>query len=126
MTNFLEREFNQQLLLDMYNTPSKELSVEQIAEIISEKKGVKVDSIMVSAIYKTLGASLNMDLDLRRRLRVAPKLESNKPARVTKADILNDIFDDLGLIEGQDPITENEEYEEEHHEEEVDYSWQNN
>lgn len=109
-SNFNEMPFNNELLLTMYNTPSKELSTKQIAEIISNKLStednvVAVDNQMVSAIYKTLGESLGQDLDLRKRLRVAPKPEANKPPRVTKADILDNIFGQLGL-NNETPETE--------------------
>jgi len=104
MNNFNEMPLNNDLLLAMYNTPSKELSTKQIAEIISSKLStgentVNVDNQMVSQIYKTLGESLDQDLDLRKRLRVAPKPKSNKPKRVTKGEILNNIYGQLGLLQ---------------------------
>lgn len=103
-SNFNDLPMGTELLLAMYNTPSKELSTDQIAKIISQKMStednvVLVDKGMVSTIYKTLGDSLGQELDLRKRLRVAPKPQSTKPARVTKAQVLDNIFGQLGLLE---------------------------
>jgi hypothetical protein len=117
MNNFSEMPFGNDLLLAMYNTPTKELSTEQIAEIITaklstEEKPVIIGKGMVSAIYSKLGATLGKDLDLRKRLRVEPKEESNKPARVTKADVLNNVFGLLGIapaINGETDETTNDE-----------------
>ena len=94
---FEGRNFNNELLLEMYNMPTSELSTEQIAEIISEKTGLTVDTKMVSTIYKALGESLEQDLDLRKRLRI-PKVEVVKEKRVTKADVLNNLFSQLGIV----------------------------
>lgn len=112
-SNFDEMPMGKELLLAMYNTPSKELSTEQIAEIITSKVStednpVVVDKTMVSTIYKTLGESLGQELDLRKRLRVAPKPKSDKPVRVTKAQVLDNIFGQLGLVEQEDNDTANE------------------
>ena len=94
---FEGRNFNNELLLEMYNMPTSELSTDQIAEIISEKTGLAVDTKMVSTIYKALGESLEQDLDLRKRLRI-PKVEVVKEKRVTKADVLNNLFSQLGIV----------------------------
>lgn len=102
-STFNDLPMGQELLLAMYNTPSKELSTEQIAEIISQKMStednvVTVDKGMVSTIYKTLGESIGQELDLRKRIRVAPKPKSDKPERITKAQVLDSIFGQLGLF----------------------------
>lgn len=106
-STFNDLPMGQELLLAMYNTPSKELSTEQIAEIITAKVStednpVVVDKGMVSTIYKTLGESIGQELDLRKRIRVAPKPKSDKPERITKAQVLDSIFDQLGLVKNQD------------------------
>lgn len=110
-SNFNEMPMGKELLLAMYNTPSKELSTEQIAEIITSKVStednpVVVDKTMVSTIYKTLGESLGQELDLRKRLRVAPKPQSDKPVRVTKAQVLDNIFGQLGLVQQEYEVAE--------------------
>lgn len=118
MNNFNEMPFGNELLLAMYNTPSKTLSTEQIAEIISnklstEEKTVVVDKGMVSAIYSKLGESLGKDLDLRKRLRVTPKANINTTVRVTKVNVLNGIYGQLGLVpvvNGEEPPVDEEEF----------------
>jgi len=116
MNNFQGRKFDQQLLKDMYAVPTKELSTEQIAEVLSEITGKTIDTLMVSKLFNAA------NLDLRKRNRVAPKEETQKVKRVTKASVVNELLDQLGLVvvvngeEGPDPDDENEELTEEEQE----------
>lgn len=83
MNNFQEfetREFDLNLLNEMYAIPSKELSTNRITEILSIVTGQKLDNVMVSTIFSNAG------LSLRERTRVTPKVTEVKPKRVTKAE----------------------------------------
>lgn len=95
---FNEMPFGNELLLAMYNTPSRELPIEQIATILSNKTGKNIDVSMIAPIYKTLGASLGQDLDLRKRNRIAKVETEPKVKRTTKKDVLNELFGTLGII----------------------------
>jgi hypothetical protein len=90
--NFENRSFDQQLLVDMYNVPSKELSTEQIAQTLSVITGQTIDTLMVSKLFNGAG------LDLRKRNRVAPKETVVKVKRVTKTAVVNELLNQLGFV----------------------------
>ena len=61
MNNFIEfetRNFDLNLLNEMYAIPSKELSTNRITEILSIVTGQKLDNVMVSTIFSNAGLSL--------------------------------------------------------------------
>ena len=89
--HFETRSLDLNLLNEMYNVPSKELSTNRIAEILSTITGMKLDNVMTSTIFSNAG------LSLRERTRVTPKVTEVKPKRVTKAEKVNNILGLLGL-----------------------------
>lgn len=98
-SNFETREFNLDLLNEMYAIPSKELSTNRITEILSIVTGQKLDNVMVSTIFSNAG------LSLRERTRVMPKETTPKVKRVTKAETVNNLLNLLGVT----PTTNGEE-----------------
>ena len=102
MNNFSEfetRSLDLNLLNEMYNVPSKELSTNRITEILSIITGVKLDNVMTSTIFS------NASLPLRERTRVTPKVTETKMPRVTKAEKVNNLLGLLGLT----PVVNGEE-----------------
>ena len=102
MNNFSEfetRSLDLNLLNEMYNVPSKELSTNRITEILSIITGVKLDNVMTSTIFS------NASLPLRERTRVTPKVTETKMPRVTKAEKVNSLLGLLGLT----PVVNGEE-----------------
>lgn len=89
--HFETRSLDLNLLNEMYNVPSKELSTNRITEILSVVTGIKLDNVMTSTIFSNAG------LPLRERTRVTPKATETKEPRVTKAENVNTILGLLGI-----------------------------
>lgn len=112
MNNFQEfetREFDLNLLNEMYAIPSKELSTNRITEILSIVTGQKLDNVMVSTIFSNAG------LSLRERTRVTPKVTEVKPKRVTKAETVGNLLSQLGIapvVNGEENVESDDEQEE--------------
>lgn len=107
--HFETRSLDLNLLNEMYNVPSKELSTNRITEILSIITGMKLDNVMTSTIFSNAG------LRLRERARVAPKTVETKEPRITKAENVNTILGLLGLtpvvngeINEEPPVEEEE------------------
>ena len=112
MNNFIEfetRNFDLNLLNEMYAIPSKELSTNRITEILSIVTGQKLDNVMVSTIFSNAG------LSLRERTRVTPKVTEVKPKRVTKAETVGNLLSQLGIapvVNGEENVESDDEQEE--------------
>jgi len=89
--HFETRSFDLNLLNEMYAVPSKELPTDRITEILSFITGQKLDNVMVSTIFSNAG------LNLRERVRTTPKVTVTKVPRVTKASVVNNLLNQLGI-----------------------------
>ena len=91
VADFVGREFNMELLEELYKIPSSVFSSKDLAEILTNITGNTLDTAMVSKLFNEAG------LPLRNRMRVYPKPETTKEPRVTKAEVLNNLFGQLGI-----------------------------
>lgn len=103
MNNFDEMPFGEELLVAMYNTPSKQLTTEEISGIITAKTGQTFDPLMTSKLFNKLG------MDLRKRQRTEKVTKEKKEKKVTKAERLNSVLELLG-VGGDEPESNEEEF----------------